>query len=186
MSAAMTARERGDLCLIVRRREKYEKTAATQRTAELLADFERQLASIYTFDNDATWKAAHAAAAEATVQAQAAITARCAELGIPKEFAPGVSMGWYGRGENASTSRRSELRTVAVTRLDALEKAARTQIERRSIQIQENIVRDGITSDAAKEFLSQLPAIASLMPPLDVKALADSIRKPSRVSYDDE
>ena len=174
---AMTKAERSDLCALIRRREKLEKTAASQRSAELLADFERQLASIYKFDNDEPWRTARAAAERAVEQAQVSIADRCKELGIPKEFAPGLSMGWYGRGENASRDRRAELRKVAETRLAAMEKAARTKIEMRSIELQEEIIRGGLLSADGQSFLSQLPRVETLMLPLDARVLDDSIRQ---------
>jgi hypothetical protein len=167
----MASSERKELCLIVRRREKYEKTQAEQRSAELLADFERQLATIYEFDSDATWKAAHDEADKIIEEAEARIAARCLELGIPKECRPGLSFGWHGRGQNAFKDRRAELRRVAESRVEAIEKAARTQIERRSIEMQERVMQDALTSEAARELLTQLPTIASLMPPLDATAL---------------
>ena len=40
----MTSRERGELAQLCRKREKVGKTMATQRSAELLADFEQKLA----------------------------------------------------------------------------------------------------------------------------------------------
>ena len=54
----MTKGERNDLAKLVRQNERLAKTAATQRSAELLADFERQLGTIYSFDDDEVWKAA--------------------------------------------------------------------------------------------------------------------------------
>jgi hypothetical protein len=41
-----------ELCVLVRARERLAKTAATERAAELLADFERQLGTIYSYDTD--------------------------------------------------------------------------------------------------------------------------------------
>src|ERR1019366_7580563 len=149
MSTAMTVRERSELCSLVRQRERLHKTQAKQRSAELLADFEHQLGSIYEWDQDATWKAAAEAAQQAVNHASAAIADRCKQLGNPKEFAPGVSFGWYGRGQNAMKARREELRRMAVTRIAALEMAARTQSEEHSVKLQEQIVAAGITSEAA-------------------------------------
>ena len=179
----MAASERKELCLIVRRREKYERSIAEQRSAELLADFEQQLATIYEFDTDATWKAAHDEADKVIEEAEAKIALRCAELGIPKECRPGLSFGWHGRGQNAFKDRRNELRRVAESRIEAIERAARTQIERRSIEMQEKIMSDALTSDAARDMLTQLPTIASLMPPIDAAALIDKV--PLRESYHD-
>jgi hypothetical protein len=47
--APMSKSEREDLQRLVRHREKVLKTAASQRSAELIADFEQQLASIYSY-----------------------------------------------------------------------------------------------------------------------------------------
>jgi hypothetical protein len=77
------------------------KTAATQRSAELLAEFEQQLASVYSYDQHRTWKAATEAAGKAVSEAKKQIAARCEELGIPARFAPTVEYVWSGRGENA-------------------------------------------------------------------------------------
>ena len=171
MSATMTARERGDLAKLVRQRARLERAGAAQRKAELLADVERQLAAIYSYDEDDTWKKAAEAAKAEVRAAKEKISARCKELGIPKEFAPRLSIGWYGRGENGVASRRAELRKVAKTRLDAMEKAAQTEIERASVDAQTQLIADGLTSDAAKDFLEALPSATALMPELDATAL---------------
>ena len=168
---AMTRSERSDLCTLIRRRERIEKTATAQRAAELRANFEAQLAAIYSFDQEETWEAAHAAAEEAVKEANRAVVQRCKELGIPKEFAPGISTGWYDRGQNASRSRRVELRNVAVAQIDALVKQARTAIEKRSVELQEEVIANGITSDAAVSFLAKLPKVSDLMPMIDAKSL---------------
>ena len=167
----MSKGERTELCAIVRRREKFEKTAAEQRSAELLADFEAQLAAEYEWDNDTTWKAAAERAKAVVQEAEAEIAKRCIELGIPKECRPGLAFGWHGRGQNAVKERRQELIRVAHSRIEAIEKSARTQIERRSIEMQEQIMGDALTSETARALLTQLPTIASLMPPLDAPAL---------------
>ena len=57
-TSAMTKGDRADLARLTRQRERLLKTAASQRAAELLADFERHLGTVYSFDDDETWKAA--------------------------------------------------------------------------------------------------------------------------------
>src|SRR6516165_9823584 len=57
--------ERDDLRRLIQQREKVLKSAAKQRTAELLADFENQIGSEFSFDDDAVWtKATRDAEAE--------------------------------------------------------------------------------------------------------------------------
>jgi hypothetical protein len=84
----MSKSEREDLQRLVRQREKVLKTAAKQRLAEILADFEQQIASIYSYDQDEVWRGAHAAAEAVVADGRKIIAERCHELGIPREFAP--------------------------------------------------------------------------------------------------
>jgi hypothetical protein len=171
--AAITKAERDDLLRVARLREKMAKTAAARRSAELLADFEKQLASIYSFDQSEVWAQAHAAAGKAFVEANAAIAENCRKLGIPERFAPGLLMGWYGRSENASRERRVELRRVAVTRIAAIDKEARAAVEEMSAEVQTEL----ITSEVARALLAQMPTAERLMPSLtvsEVKALLEA------------
>ncbi len=148
-SSAMTRAERTDLGALIRRREKLLKTAAKQRAAELLAEFEKQISAIFSYDDDEIWKAAHASAEQAVEEAKAVIARQCRKLGIPPEFAPDIHMAWYGRGENAASERRTELRRVAKTKIDALEARAKTEIARVNVEQQTALISDGLTSVAA-------------------------------------
>jgi hypothetical protein len=103
---AMTKGEREDLQRLIRQREKVLKSAATQRSAELLAEFEQQLASIYCYDRDEIWSKAAELADKAGAEAQAMVAERCRELGIPEKFAPGLHWYWTGRGENCGQRER--------------------------------------------------------------------------------
>ena len=168
---AMTRRDREDLAKLARLRERVAKTAAARRKAELLADFEQQLATTYAYDSDEVWKAATEAAERAVEAAKKKIDERCAELGIPRPFRPTLGLGWYGRGENAVKERRAELRKVATRRLEAMEKDARAEIEARSAITQTEILAGGLETSAARAFLESMPTPEALMPPLDIKAL---------------
>jgi hypothetical protein len=167
----MTERERSNICVILRRREKLQKTAAAKHAAELMADAERQLSARFSYDDDDIWRKAQAAADAVVGEGQRAVAARCEELGIPKEFAPGLSLCWYSRGENAVKARRDELRRLAQARVDAMLREAILQIETRSVEYQEQVMAGGFTTAAAREFLDALPAPESLMPPIDVRQL---------------
>ncbi len=100
----ITAAERNDLRSLIRQRARLMKTEVKQRRLELMADFERQLSTVFSYDQDETWKGAHALAEQAVKDAQVVIEERCRELNIPKDFAPTIQMHWYGRGENADPS----------------------------------------------------------------------------------
>jgi len=97
----MTKSEREDLAKLIKNRERVLKAAAAQRSAELLAEFEQQMASIYHYDEDRIWEQASTAAQAAVDAAQKVIDERCAELGIPARFAPGISLSWHGRSPNS-------------------------------------------------------------------------------------
>ena len=181
----MTKSEREDLAKLIRNRERVMKSAARERSAELLAEFEQQMASVYSYDQDEVWKSATEAAAAAVADAQQAITERCSELGIPARFAPNVEFSWRGRGENALKERRAELRAVAKSRIDAIEKSACTKIEMLCLDAQSQILAHGLTSAAAIAFFDALPKVEVLMPPLEIASVEQMLltRKASSDRY---
>jgi replicative superfamily II helicase len=178
---AMTKGEREDLIRLIKQRERVAKTAAEQRSAAMLAQFEQQVSAVHSFATNDVWRAAVEAVQGATQEAMKKIEAECGKLGIPEEFQPRVSFGWAQRGENAYEVRRTELRRVAKAEIDAMEKVARVQIEQASVQAQTEVIANGLTSAAAIEFLRRMPAIETMMPALDVTAiqakLADRARQ---------
>lgn len=183
---AMTKGERQELGQLIRKREKVMKSQAVERSAALLAEFDASSAKIYHWDDDAVWAKVKAEAEKAIETAQTAIAARCRELGIPPEFAPGLAMGWHGRGHNAASERRAELRRAAKSRIEAIEAEAVTKIERLSLEAQTQIISHGLESEAAKQFLSAMPSMDLLMPPVqfdDIQALVETKRAERRHSY---
>ena len=175
---AITKSEREELQRLVLKREKVLKSAAKQRSAELLADFENQMGQNYSFDQDETWAAAMNAAEQEVAKAQARVAVRCAELGIPKQFAPELDVRWYSRGENAVKDRRAELRKMAMTRVEAIEREAITKIEVSSLEAQTRLAIAGLTSEAARQFISELPPLEKLMPPLSFAEMSGEAKPP--------
>lgn len=172
----MTKGERNDLMVLVRKREKVMKAAISQQASENLANFERQIATIYECDDDEVWRKAAEEAEAAVRGAQERIAARCDELGIPRECRPFLSISWHGRGRSALNVRRDELRRMAKSRIEATLKAANTQVEQFSLDAQTNILASGLTSEAAKAFLDKMPSASQLMPApnvMEIKALVD-------------
>ncbi len=178
-SAAMPKGEREDLQRLIRQREKVLKSAAKQRSAELLADFENQMGQEYAFDQDEVWAKANEAAEREVAKARKLVAARCAELGIPKRFAPDLDVHWYSRGENALAARRAELRKMATRRIEAIERKAITDIELSCLQAQEQIALAGLSSDAARHFIETLPGIETLMPALSFAEVAGEAEPPA-------
>jgi hypothetical protein len=175
----MSKGEREDLQRLVRQREKVLKSAARQRSAELLADFENQMGSEFRFDDDAVWALAANQAAIEVGKAQKIIAKRCRELGIPDRFAPNVEMDWHHRGyDNQIEKRKIELRRIATTRIEAIEQKATADIEMNCLKAQEQIALAGLTSDAARGFIEALPSIESLMPALSYSEIAGEADPP--------
>jgi hypothetical protein len=175
-NGGMTKGERTELGQLIRKREKVLKAAAAERSAKMMAEFDAQSAQIYSFDDDKVWKKAAEAVQSVAKEDNKQILTRCRELGIPAEFAPGISVGWYERGQNAAAARRAELRRMAKSRVDAIEQEAKTQIERMSLEAQTAVIASGIESPAAKAFLEAMPPIEALMPSLnavEIKGLLD-------------
>ena len=167
----MTKGEREGLAKLCRNRERVAKNDVLAHAAKLRADFEKQMAACYSFDQDPVWKEAHALTEVATEKANEAISEQCRKLGIPPEFAPSIHTNWYYRGENAVATRRAELRKVAYARIDALAKDAKRKIERSSLEIQTKLLASGLESVEAKAFLESMPAPEQLMPPLTLDAV---------------
>ena len=175
---AMTKHEREDLQRLVRQREKVLKSAAKQRSAELIADFENQMGQEFSFDQDEVWERATKIAQAALAKANEQIAARCHEIGIPKRFAPGLDLSWYGRHENATKQRRDELLKMAETRIVAIERKAVTKIELSCLAAQEQIALSGLTTEAARQFVEALPKIEALMPRLTFAEVAGEAEPP--------
>jgi hypothetical protein len=171
--------EREDLHRLIRQREKVMKSAAKHRSAELLDDFENQMGQQFSFDQDEVWKQATKVAEREVEKAQRLLAARCRELGIPEHFAPSLDLHWFSRGENAVKGRRQELRKMAETRIEAIERKAITDIELSCLQAQERIAIAGLSSDAAKLFIKQLPDIQTLMPRLSFTEIAGDSEPPA-------
>jgi hypothetical protein len=167
----MTKGEREELKSLVRQRAKVARSLAAQRAAELRSDFERQLDASYSYDQDAIWQESYKVAKQVADEAQERVHARCRELGIPDEFAPKIVMGWARQGQQATKERRGELRKIAHVQIEAIEKAARTEIERASVDVQTELVAHGLTSEAAKQFLAKMPAVETLMPSLSIEQI---------------
>src|SRR5262249_44599843 len=123
-ASRMTSGERQELCKLVRLRAKLAEEDAESRGAWLLADAEAKLAARYKQEDEA-WAEITAAAEKAVAEADAVIAARCRERGVPEDFRPSISVGWWSRGENASKDRRAELRKVAETQIAARVKEAK-------------------------------------------------------------
>jgi hypothetical protein len=169
-ATAISKAEREEITRVIKKNEQAAKAAAARRAAHLLAEAERQLSARYKFDEE-VWADITRAAKDQVDKADAEIARICRERGVPEEFRPGLSLGWYGRGENAIGARRAELRKLAKAKIDAIEADAVAAIELHSARALTKLVAGGLQSRDALAFLESLPTAEQLMPPLSVDAL---------------
>ena len=164
-----TKQERDELANLLRRRAKLAKREAERLAAARLAEFERALAAEYRVDDESVWGEAALAAYSAVNEANERVRARCRELGIRDEFAPNIASKWWAFGGRSSAQARiKELRKLAKRRIDADLRAAKVEIEHRSLDIQTDLVARGLTSDEARRFLDRMPLVLELLAPLSV------------------
>ncbi len=176
----MTSTERNDLRSLIRQRAQLMKAHVSQRGLELMADFERQLQTYYSYDQDEVWAAAYAEAEKIAKDSNARVAERCKELGIPEKFAPSLGFGWRGQGENAAKQEHANLRREAKAQIAAIEAAAKTEIQRISVESQTELISDGLTSEAAQAFLQQMPSAETLMPVLELNQVQGLLEQGER------
>jgi hypothetical protein len=132
------------------------------------------------------WAQAEAEARGAVEDANEKIAKRCVEMGIPKEFAPALLFAWNGRGHNAVASRRAELRRAAQSKIKAMTATAVAEIGRIALVAQTDVLAQGLETESAKLFLSNLSAVDGLMPPVqvaDMQALLEAKRRDNPHGY---
>ena len=177
--------ETHDLSMIIRDRSKVLRAHAEEQAAACMADFERQMATVYTFDQDEVWQKATREAQRVVQESQATIAKRCKALGIPPTFAPSISATWQGRGENMLAMRRTELRRVAKASIDAMTKAAITRIEKQALDLRTQVVGIGLLSPDAKLFLESLAPVEESMRALDFGEIEKKLEKEQQLRLAD-
>jgi len=168
----MTKGEREELKRLAREKARVAKADASRRSADLLASLEHQIATEYQWDQEVVWTQVTQEVAEAVGLANERIAERCVELGIPAEFAPSLSFSWNARSPRWEVqSSQQLLRRAAKARIDALERTARHEIDRATLDIQTQLVREGLSSEDAIAFLERMPSLAELMPAFSLAEL---------------
>jgi hypothetical protein len=162
--------ERENLARLARKRAKLAKDMVAEREKTLAADVEDQLAAVHRFDDDA-WAEITRAAEKMAAEADAKIAEITRQLGMPPHLRPELRLSWYQRGESGSAGRRAELRKLAQARIAAAGQAARTAIEAKVLEVETELVRDGLDSAEAVAYLNAMPTAEDLMPPVRIAEL---------------
>jgi vacuolar-type H+-ATPase subunit H len=163
----LSRQETHDLGQIIKERVKVLLAHAEQQAKECMAQFERHLATIYKYDQDEVWKKATEEAMQVVKSAQERIDARCVKVGIPKDMSPQLELSWEGRGQMRTSSRRAELTRVAKSEVEAMLAAAKTSIQKQSLDLRTQVVGMGLMTPAAKLFLESLAPVEEAMHELD-------------------
>jgi hypothetical protein len=182
----MTSAERKELQKVLNGRRRLVQRVIEQRSAQLLADVESQLAKRYDYGADA-WSDLTTTAMAAVEQADQELARRCEALGIRKEFRPSIECSWHSRGENAVAARRAELRRVAKAEIDVMAASARVDMETKLLDGLEMLARDALETETARQFLASLPTAEALMPTFNDDQIQcieeEADRSPSRYRW---
>jgi hypothetical protein len=163
----LSRQETHDLGMIIKERTKVLKAHAAEQAKACMADFEKKLSTIYSYDQDEVWKRVTEEAMEVVKKAQEKIEAQAAKKGIPKDLAPQLQLGWQGRGQMKAAERRNELRRVAKAEVDAMTAAAITRIEKQSLDLRTQVVAMALLTPEASMFLESLAPVEEAMHELD-------------------
>jgi hypothetical protein len=167
----MTDAERRNLIQLSKLRAKQAVQHVETQEAVHLAAIEDQMAA--EFDrHDTLWAEAVVLAEEALAKANAHIRGQCASLGIPADDAPRLHSLWSSRSPRfALRSDRAELRRLAVTRLVALTKMAKTQISEQQVDIETKLRAGALESNEATTAFDAMKSVAELMPAVSLDDL---------------
>lgn len=171
----LSRQESHDLGQIIKERTKVLEAHADEQAAHCLADFERKLATIYSYDSDEVWKAATEEALKEVEKAQEKIAAQCRKLGIPKDLSPRLVLSWEGRGQMKVASRRDEMRRVAKREVEAMKAAAMTKIRKQSLDLRTQVVSMGLMTAEAKLFLESLAPVDDAMKAIEFAAIEQKV-----------
>ena len=181
--AKMTNAERTEVAQVIKRNFKVAISGIEQHKKLLIAEFEAALAKKWSPFEDA-WKAAFEVAQRAVAESNEIVKDEYLRMGGPKEFAPSLDLGWNSRGENAAAGRRTELRRVAHSRIDAEAARAKLELRRREAEMLTELSKTVIRSEEALAFLNNVPSLDSLMPHLTIEAVAEEVEGSKRIERD--
>lgn len=172
--------ETHDLSMIIKERTKVLEAHAEEQATACMADFEKKLATIYSYDQDEVWKTATEEAMAEVAKAQDKIDARCKKMGIPKDLSPRLLLSWEGRGQMKTNARRAELRRVAKSEIEAMKAAATTKIRKQSLDLRTQVVSMGLLTGEAQLFLESLATVDEAMRGIDFAAIETKLIEQQR------
>jgi hypothetical protein len=140
---------------------------------KLKADFEIQLNTLYPADGDPVWNEEFNALRAEYKKHQARVEQRCDELKIPKRFRPKIHpVSWDYSAHHYFQDIKDEYRRLAHLQIDELIKSKVFALEQESTEVELQILSKGFVTDAANDFVTRLPTIEALIPPVKIEELS--------------
>jgi hypothetical protein len=165
---AMTPGERNELKLLVNERARLEMTRLKSLAADRLVELNDQLEAQWR-EEDFQIRELMAQLRRDAEEANARVQARCDELGILPELRPEIYAGMIR--PPTTSGRRSQLRQIAQDQNKAALAQAQHAVDTWKLETRTALVREGLTSEAAQQFLQSMPGADQLLPMVSVDQL---------------
>jgi hypothetical protein len=175
-----TRKERDEMGVVIRGRERRAYMEIDARAAKVLSDFEKELDAKYYPGDDETWAEAYERGRQVEREIKAIIAPISKKKNIRPEFAPDYDAYWSRRGENESKERRAELKRLAVAEIDAQRKALRASVASAALEARTQLMLDGDLSDAVKDWIRSLPPVDDVLRPLKLTVMEQKLGLPEK------
>lgn len=175
----LTPGERRELRTVVRQRMKVLRADVAQRRMELLAEAETRLVERYRAQDklveDLNWQLQEMAEKASREMTDAIIAARGDDDGVSirrpvKMQAPRLS---------SYTEDRAQLHRALVAGIEAQVKTALLDLDRKEADLLQTLALSSVESDAAREFLANIPTVAELVPASRLREIESAFGKDS-------
>lgn len=181
MTARMTAGDRSALRTVVRQRMKVLRADVEARKAELINEVHERVAAHFAAQDkvvDQLNDAARLITEKAENEIRTAAEAAQSSHGMTLNYAANRIHGRIGPGLlNAPVfSMQGNEKNMMARRLhlqiEAQVTAALVQIDRQEADLVEELTLDGLSNDAARDFLARIPTVGQLVPTSRLKELS--------------
>lgn len=167
----ITKAERTELRSIVRQQFKVLRAEIEQRELEVVADAEQQISERYT-DQDQAWANAAHLAHEVVMEANRRVNDIYREH-VGDTHLESLYIG--ARFPVQPNRRRSELRSVAVSKIRAQVKAAQLLLDRQEADLLRTLGVGALETEEAHAFLAGIPTVGQLVPAARLAELEASL-----------
>ena len=180
----LTSKEAHTIGVIIRDRARVLRTHAEEQAAAYRLEAEDQINQLFDWAQADIWRKAIAAANEVIDGATELIARKCEALGIPTEYAPGLSVDLTNRGQALIDKRKAELRRAAKLKIDSMLKASLTQIDQEALDHRTKVVQNSALSPEAQAFIETFKPIDETMKQLSISDIEKAVEDQKRAGRD--